>query len=604
MPAGPLGGPVAPGGAAGRGAAAAAGRDPGADRPAADLLRGLLARSNRYALTTLYPTVWAHGVTRTDDVTRHAGGARSSGAEALALAVATELGAYDPLVTGRSIRYARGVALWLIRSSVCRHAAVSEAGWGAGNRPVTPDLHEWQSPLHAMQIAAAAWLLWPMLDEVDRYRVAAMVVNEADRLVPITPQVQGLPSGAVRRPGDTKAEEDAVIATLPGLAAAMMPRHPHRAAWRRQEIRFALTAWATPGDLRRTDLVHGLPLRSWLPGWNLRADGTVVNHSIVHPAYAAVIALSASAPAFYGLAGGAAPVATRHNLSLVYGSLLRHRFAAPPYAAPGGTVYRPGTGEVYLPQGNDWGTRSVMAQLVLLDTVARGLRIAPEAARFQRWHGQYVAALQRRSYDGRTYQSPAEARYVAPEEFDAESLSRAWLVEWAAANGRLRFVDDDASARPAVSRWHTSGQAWATPSAGAGRVAPRNPVVLAGRSAGPPLVPPRLAAVRTGGGLTVTTAAPLGPRVAVTVVAAAHPRNGFLLHVSSRPAVASVIRLDTGRLQCRVSVTRDRAGVLVRAPQACFRIGGRVVPLAPPRIAATAEGGPADAPALTVTRSP
>jgi hypothetical protein len=566
--------------------------------PEAQATRQLLLSSNRYAVRTLYPTRWAAGAAPLDDVTQHRGGVRAASAEAFALAVSTETSAFDAAVVGRSRDFTRGVAVWLVRSLGCGHAAVREGGWGAGDNPVTPDLHEWQSSLWAMQAGAAGWLLWPYLGPTDRYRVAAMVMNEADRLTAVDPQYQGTPSGRVLRPGDTKAEEDAWTGTILALAAVMFPNHPHRLAWRRQEVRFALAAYATRADTTDDRLVHGAPLRSWLDGWNLRPDGTVVNHGIVNPAYASSIAQNTTSVAVHGLGGVPAPRAALHNVDLVYGSLLDHRFPAQPYAAPGGTVYRPGSGDIYLPQGNDWGTRAAMSQFVRLDAAARVLGIRPEAAEFQRRHAGVLAAMQARSADGRSFQSRAEQRYVAPEELDAENIAQAWLMEWAAGNGRLQVTDDDLRARPTVAAADASGRAWTRyPIDTAPRPRAPQPAVLApvpGRR-GPAPMPPAAAATRRSGSIVVT-AASHGLGIGIDVLVPRPGTPGYLLHIPPGGR-ATVTRLADGKRTCTIPAPGPRPGVLVRAPATCFD----AAPILDPTLVTTLDSGPSGPLVLAVT---
>jgi hypothetical protein len=62
-----------------------------------------------------------------------------------------------------------------------------------------------------------------------------------------------------------------------------------------------------------------------------------------------------NAPIVFSLAGKVTPEAARFNLDKIYYSVTAHRFSSPPYKAPGGTMYREGTAEVYYPEGSDWG---------------------------------------------------------------------------------------------------------------------------------------------------------------------------------------------------------------------------------------------------------
>jgi hypothetical protein len=521
-------------------------------------VRRLLMSVDRYALRTQLPLRWADGALT--DMAAQLGGVRGASADAMALAVATETGAYDPRLAGRSTGFARATAVWLVRSLACQHAAVSGAGWGAGDRPIPADLHQWQSPMWAMQAGLAGWLLWPYLDRTDRFRVAAMVVNEADRIAVANPQYYGAADGRVVRPGDTKAEEDAWMVPILALAAAMMPAHPHVPAWRRAEARFELAAFSTRADGRSGRAVDGAPLRRWLGGWNVRPDGTVINHRRLHPAYATNAAEGAVAVALHGLAGGAAPAAAGHGLDTVYGSVLRTRFAAPPYAAPGGTIYRSDSDDIYLPQGNDWGTRAAVAQFVELDAAAHTMRTAPEAPGYLLRHAGVLAAMQARAADGRAYQARREAVQTwAGETVVAETITRAWLLEWAAGNGRTARTNDDLSAAVTIPAGDATGHAWTRYRPGRQARQPAgNPVLLAPARADVPALGAPVRA-RLVAGRVLLTGAPRPYAGADVLVSAG---GGYLVHVST-DAARTVIRLADGHRTCTLPA-------LGRLPAACL----------------------------------
>jgi hypothetical protein len=408
----------------------------------ASLLRRALLSVNRYALTTLYRGRALDPADRRPPPD----GPRASGAEALALASTLATGAYDAGLAGSSSQRARAVAVWLVGAQACGHAAVTPGGWGAagGGAPVPTDLHAWMSPLAAAQVGQAGWLLWPVLPDTDRRNVTAMVAAEADLLLRVSPGYLGRPDGHVLSPGDTKAEEDAWMTNVLGLASAMMPGHPHAPAWRRQEAAFQVAAFSTAADAISPRLVNGRPLHDWLDGWNVAADGTVVNHGIdPHPDYMATASLNLFAAAVDALADRPTLRTAVRGASLVYSSLLHRSFAAPPYAAPGGTIYRRGSAQLYSPVTSDWGT-SLRAHFVGFDAAAAALGVSGEAPALLRLHAQALLDMQARSQDGRTYQSWDEYRYTGREQWVAEQLARAWLVLWAADGGRRRLPITDA----------------------------------------------------------------------------------------------------------------------------------------------------------------
>ena len=87
------------------------------------------------------------------------------------------------------------------------------------------------------------------------------------------------------------------------------------------------------------------------------------NHHILHPDYMTNIQHNWWAIDFAGLAGRRAPASALQNGALVYGAFSTLSFTAgapspvdgAPYAAPGGTMYRPGSNDIYFPQGSTWG---------------------------------------------------------------------------------------------------------------------------------------------------------------------------------------------------------------------------------------------------------
>jgi len=410
--------------------------------------RRLLNTTNRYELSTEFATRFAMtgGVppvsytssTGTGELLRNS-------AAAMGLAGATETGAHDPAVAGRSVGFTRAFAVDLVRGIACRHRAVASPGWGGG----------WQGALFAGQAGLAGWLAWPYLSLGTRYAVAAMVVSEADRLVATREPYYGAEDGTILSPGDTKAEENAWNTLSLSLASAMMPAHPRRSAWLNAFARYALSSYATLADTRSATIVNGAALSTWLGGWNVNADGTVINHNIIHPDYMATIGWNAAASLAFGLAGQPTPRAAFRNLDREYRALTGLRFGSPPYQAPGGTIYVPDSGQIYFPQGNDWGTDRV-AHFYYLDVLAHGLGFDGNGGQlgttFERLHAARLTALQGSADDGRSFLDPARQNsQLHAEQWSTEYLSRAWLQKWAAANSRVTVTDADLSGSPAAA---------------------------------------------------------------------------------------------------------------------------------------------------------
>ncbi|TDE09868.1 NPCBM/NEW2 domain-containing protein [Jiangella asiatica] len=411
---------------------------PAPDDENATMVRSALRNATRYALTTWWQERYGGQTGRYLEL----GGVaeqhvRQPAAQAYAIAVALRTGGYDPEATGVSAEQARAVAVRLAASIAYRHRATSAGGWG----------DVWQSALWAYYAGNAAWLLWDHLAEGDREHVASMLEFEADRFLEYDVPYFRDRDGTVVFPGDSKAEENAWNANLLQLVTAMMPRHRHHAQWMTKNVELMLSAFARPSDLSDNRELHGRPVADWLGGSNIAEDGTLVNHGFVHPDYMATVAMNASGPMTYGLAGMRTPEASRFNADVVYAALTAVSFPSPPYRAPGGTIYvpdaagEPGPG-VYYPQGNDWGTHR-RAHLVVADAAAHlfGFDGDTAAAAWERQHVGTLLEMQARGTDGRTYQAPGEDTYAGRESWVSVEIARAQLAHWLAAQDAVRWTD-------------------------------------------------------------------------------------------------------------------------------------------------------------------
>lgn len=409
--------------------------------------RRILLNANRYALQTWYPAKYGAqtgpyldlGGTAEPDI-------RPPGSEALALATSLATHAYDPTVTGVSRTQALAMTTRLTTSIAYRHIANSQGGWG----------NHWQSALWAFNAAFAGWLLWDDLDPGSRGLVEQMVIAEADRFLDYQVPNYADPDGHVNTPGDSKAEENAWNAAFLNLAVAMLPSHPNRAVWQDKAIELMVSSYSRPADLLRTDTINGKPVAGWLHGSNIFDDGTLVNHSRIHPDYFTSIANIAGAPLAYGLAGLPTPKAAFFNTSLVYDALADKVFPAPPYAAPGGTIYKrdsagKATYEIYYPQGNDWGT-SRQLHFLLLDTLADTFGFGGSTVPARDWaaaHATRALDMQSRFADGRTYGPSSEDTYAGREEWVALLAGRTYLTHWLDHNTQLRTTDQAYPVTPA-----------------------------------------------------------------------------------------------------------------------------------------------------------
>ncbi len=404
-------------------------------------VRGSLESSERYLLGTRYDALWratrAHAYLSllgrpTDDELS----IRLPAMSALTVAIGLRTGAFDPAVVGVTTQQAGSYVRQLVRSIACEHETITPGGWGLG----------WQTPHWAMLTGAAAWLMWDRLTPETRADVTTMLVSEADRQATLSVPYWGRPDGTIASPGNTRAEEDSWNAALLSLAAAMMPRAPHAALWKAKSAELAVAAFATHGDDAATTLVNGVSLADRLQGFNAYPDGSVENHGIIHPDYAAAVQLLWQGADFDRLARQRAPEALFHNGGLVYSGLSTVGYQAGAvspaggvFAAPGGTVYERGTNRIYYPQGDDWGLVR-RAHFVSLDAHATAyagyLRAGgwpASDALAAHEQGQRYLVRTSGATDGRTYSvDPATAAqqdvYPGREEYAAESLATAWLA--------------------------------------------------------------------------------------------------------------------------------------------------------------------------------
>jgi hypothetical protein len=125
----------------------------------------------------------------------------------------------------------------------------------------------------------------------------------------------------------------------------------------------------------------------------------------------------------------------------VYRTLIMQRWPAPPYQAPGGTIYVPGQAEVYYPQGTDWYKERV-DHFYLLDTYAHvlGWDRALGGGRAQSWmrlRAEKLLARQLRHGDRCVYAAGEFTSYPGREQEAAWLGSDAFLLQWLRACGAL-----------------------------------------------------------------------------------------------------------------------------------------------------------------------
>jgi hypothetical protein len=312
-------------------------------------------------------------------------------------------------------------AKWQIRSIACQHDSVTPGGWGT----------TWQSALWAATAGQAGWLLWPYLSKQERAYVAAMVESEADAVAARGPHYYRDREGKELSQGNSKSDEVSWDLTAPALALAMSPEAKKSGKWRRTLVGFSIAAFARPSDLTSNIKVNGIKISQELPGTNANEDGTITNHNIINPDYQQNVQNLWWSASMLRVAGLSVPEAVFFNSDIIYRSLAVVDFPSPPFAEPGGIVYKPG-GQIYYPQGVSWGTRRP-ATFTGVDSFA-AIYSAPDthAALYLADHARDTRGMQQRYDSGRIYAAGnSEDSYgLGKEEYALMQTALAW---WAGA---------------------------------------------------------------------------------------------------------------------------------------------------------------------------
>jgi hypothetical protein len=422
-------------------------------------VRAALWQVERYLVGAQYDERWAARRAQTyTDIRSKAGdeelAIRRPAMSALTAAIAARTSAHNDKKVGRKKADVIAYADWLVRSIACEHASVTPGGWGSG----------WQTAHWANLTGEAAWLIWDQLTPQTRDYVADMVLSEADHQLgaPTTYWTDKAGNVLPGFEGNTRAEEDAWNATLLELAVNMMPTAPRAKQYRAKAVQLEAAAFSTRADLVSSEVVNGVAMSTRLAGSNILDDGTVINHGRLHPDYMTNIQQLWWAADLAGLGGRKVPAAAFHNASLVYNSMSTLSFTAGAtspsggmFAAPGGTIYRPGTNDIYYPEGSDWGTvRRAPFMSFDAHALAYGVAVPPAWSPTEAltWHtaGQLTLESQSSAGDGRTYSSNpniaiTQDTYPGREEYAAQQVATAWLALYVKRNAGLQI---DSAAYP------------------------------------------------------------------------------------------------------------------------------------------------------------
>jgi hypothetical protein len=342
-------------------------------------------------------------------------------------AVLLKTGNYDEAAVGLPEGETVSRLRKLARGLAASHKVNAPGGKGWGD--------QWQSAHWASLMGQGAWMLWDDLDAGTRGMVQRAVEHEADRFIAPGYAVPywTAPDGHVNSPGDTKAEENSWNAMILQLAVAMMPDHPHAEAWKRVGSELMVSAFALKSDLDNSTMVDGKPVKDWLHGFNVRDDGAVINHGIIHPDYTATPTLQLRAYLTQSLAGQPIPQSAAFNAPFIYRSFSLHSWPSPPYEAPGGPMYIPHHAEVYYPQGTDW-SRYRFDIYYLFDAFADVLGwdhgLKDTARTYMRLRAARLLAMQARHPDGHAW-TPSEAKGAYPNDsMLAWQMGDACLLLW------------------------------------------------------------------------------------------------------------------------------------------------------------------------------
>ncbi|MDR2469419.1 MAG: hypothetical protein LBD27_02925 [Tannerella sp.] len=351
-------------------------------------------------------------------------GVRPSASVCFAAAVALKCTKMNEREMGISRREAFARTIALVKGVAAAYKANRDDGKGWGD--------VWQSAHWAALAGQGAWLLWEELDSETQRQAQTMVTAEAARFIRPDYRVPywTASDGHVNTPGDTKAEENAWNAGILLLAMAMMPEHPQFDAWKRVANELLLSSYALESDLRNDQTVDGKPVKDWLKGYNVRDDGAVVNHNLVHPDYTTAVTLKTRSYVIQPFAAQPVLAASDLNLPFIYRSMVEQVWTSPPYEPPGSAMYIPGKAEVYYPQGTDW-SKFRFDIYYLMDVGAHvfgwddGLK--HKAVDWMRIRADKIEAMQARHSNGSLFAKGEFETYPGCEQMTAWVLADAWL---------------------------------------------------------------------------------------------------------------------------------------------------------------------------------
>ncbi|MBL8026080.1 MAG: hypothetical protein JNL74_06705 [Fibrobacteres bacterium] len=353
---------------------------------------------------------------------------RPAGNGAFILSALLATGSYDSTITGYSEAQVRLLLNKLIKSIAIRNPA----NGGSWYDPDGYNPNQWGDALFATTTGFAAWLTWNTLDTATQTLVARMVEFEANRFFYDPPYCNDCTD-------DTKAEENAWNAEIITLAVAMLPNHANVSRWKTSASKWLLSAYARESDLKRNTLVDGKLPREWITGWNMREQGYLYNHGILHPVYMACIDASLYCLLFQSFARQTVRQAGVYNFDVVYKCFVDYAFPAPPFNNPGGTIYKPGKANLYYPQGTDWSSAR-LDQSIEIDAFADllpnvGNAVSIPASEWLKIRVDTIAWRQTRFTTGQQYapgewDCGGESPWKHAEIMAGELFTFSYLAQW------------------------------------------------------------------------------------------------------------------------------------------------------------------------------
>jgi hypothetical protein len=294
---------------------------------------------------------------------------------AFSFAVLVTTGGITPGVSAYSAVEIQATAVRLIDSFAQTHVA-NGGNWGGDPATAMLELeasfpYRWQGALWVAFAACGARLLWSQLSTAQQQRVENMMVSESNRFLAYPPPYYRDPSGRVLffPFADSKAEENSWNGWVLTLTAGAFPEHANAELWLRKGLEFCISATATPATPTSKRPHNGLSGWALKAGSNIELGGYLYNHNIIAANYVASLAQNWINGLSFALSTGKIPAASLVNASLVYRSMTDVFFSSPPQLAPGGTVYKAGSADIYYPGGDD-GDANRMACYVALDGLA------------------------------------------------------------------------------------------------------------------------------------------------------------------------------------------------------------------------------------------